>query len=136
MQIFVFKTFLLERLATRRSSLIYNTSARHEQTMCDTSDTNATLVTRVQHKCNTSATRTTRVRHEWKTMILITTQVKAYFHTPIFTIRQVKDYNETNNFILKPNFWKCLVSMPKCIWKVHYKNWTCKSYIKTLYTRL
>ena len=51
------------------SSLIYNTSARHEQHECDTSETWAT---RVRHKCDTSATRTTRVLHErreWKILI-------------------------------------------------------------------
>ena len=60
------------------SSLIYNTSARHERHECNTSDTNATRVsdkrhvcntsetraTQMQHKCDTRATRMTRVRHE------------------------------------------------------------------------
>ena len=91
----------------RGSSLVYNTSARHEW-----------------HECETSATLTIRVQHEWKVSILITTLVKTYFYTPILTIWQVKDYEERNNFILRTNFWKCLVPMPKCVWKVHHKNWT------------
>ena len=40
-----------------RSSLIYNTSARHERHQCDTSDTSATQATRVQQKCDTSGTQ-------------------------------------------------------------------------------
>ena len=66
-----------------RSSLIYNTSDRHQRHECDSSDTIATQCdisdasetqgTRVQHKCGTSATRTTQVRHERNILILITT---------------------------------------------------------------
>ena len=66
----------------------------------------------LQHECQTQATR---VRHEWKILILITTSLKTYFHTLIFIIWQVKDYNERNNLILRTSFWKCLVSMPKCV---------------------
>ena len=42
------------------------------------------------------------------------------------------------NFIVRTIFWKSLVSMLKCVWKVLHKNWTFngKSYIKKLYTRL
>ena len=29
-----------------------------------------------------------------------------------------------NNFFLRTTFWKCLVPMPKCFWKVNHKNWT------------
>ena len=79
------------------SSLIYNTSARHERHECDTIE---------------------------KILILITTRMKTYFHIPIFTMWQVKDYKERNNFILRTTFWKCLVPMPKCAWKVHHKDWT------------
>ena len=52
-----------------RSSLFYNTSARHEWHERDTSDTCTTRTTRatwVRHECCTSTTGTTRVRHEWK----------------------------------------------------------------------
>ena len=78
-----------------RSSLFYNTSARHER-----------------HECYTSETRTTRMWHEWK------------LHTPVFAIWQMKHYKESNNFITRTNFCKCLLPMPKCVWKVHHKNWT------------
>ena len=112
------------------SSLIYNTSARHEPHECDTSDKNATRLrhesdtsdtseTGVQQECNTSATQVLHERHECDTseafLILITTRVKTYFHTLILTLWQVKDYKERNNFILRTTFWKCLVSMPKCV---------------------
>ena len=97
----------------------------------DVSDTSATQVQHERHECNnsekratrnTSATRKTRVRHEWK--ILITTREKTCFYTPILAIWVMKDCKEKNNFILRTTFCKCIVSMPKCIWKVHYKNRT------------
>ena len=97
----------------------------------DVSDTSATQVQHERHECNnsekratrnTSATRKTRVRHEWK--ILITTREKTCFYTPILAIWVMKDCKEKNNFILRTTFCKCIVSMPKCIWKVHYKNQT------------
>ena len=97
----------------------------------DVSDTSATQVQHERHKCNnsekratrnTSATRKTRVRHEWK--ILITTREKTCFYTPILAIWVMKDCKEKNNSILRTTFCKCFVSMPKCIWKVHYKNRT------------
>ena len=120
------------------SSLFYNMSARHERHECDTNDTSATRVrheqneydtseTRVlhqRHECDTSAKKTIRVRQEWEVLILITTRVKTYFHTPILAIWKMKDYKERNNFVLRTTFWKCLAPMPKCIWKVHRKNWT------------
>ena len=42
-----------------RSSLIYNTSARHERHECDT---NATLATRVRHECYTNDTSKKQVK--------------------------------------------------------------------------
>ena len=120
---------LVHLIISSGSSLIYNTSARHKLHECITSDTNATQVTQIQHKqheCNTRATRVLHKRHECntRTLILTTTRIKTYFHSPTFTIWQVKDYKERNNFILRTTFWKCLVPMPKCVWKVHHKNWT------------
>ena len=103
-----------------RSSLFYNTSARHEWHERDTSNTCTTQTTRatwVRHECCTSTTGTTRVRHQWKILILITAQVKTYFHTSVLAIWQMKDYKERSNFILRTTFWKCLVPMPKCISK-------------------
>ena len=81
-------------------------------------NTNATLVTRMQHKCNTSrtlherhkcntsATRTTRVQHEWKILILITTPVKTNFQTLIISyiasekIRGEEQFH-TKNYLLE-----------------------------------
>ena len=114
--IVILKKFVLSKKGG--SSLIYNTSVRHERHECDTSNKRATLATRVRHEkheCYTSATRTTRIRHEWKKLILIATRVKTYFYTLIFPMWQVKDNKERNNFILRTTFWKCLVSMPKCV---------------------
>ena len=36
----------------------------------------------------------------------------------------MKDDKERNYFSLRTIFWKCLFSMLKCVWTVHYKNWT------------
>ena len=47
----------------RKSSLIYNASARHEQHECDTSHTSETRATRVRHQCYTSDTSATRVKN-------------------------------------------------------------------------
>ena len=63
------------------SSLIFNTSARHERRECNAS---ATLATRVRHKCDTSVARTTRTRHGRKILILITTRVKTFSHPYIY----------------------------------------------------
>ena len=102
----------------KKSSLIYNMSARHER-----------------HECDTSATQTTRVLHEWKVLILITTRVKTYFHTLKFTIWQVKDYKESNNFIPFGNVsFPCQNASKKCTTETKLFNG--KSYIKKLYTRL
>ena len=45
-----------------RSSLIYNTIARHERHECDTSDASATQTTRVQHEGYTDDTIAIRVK--------------------------------------------------------------------------
>ena len=74
-----------------RSSLIYNTSARHERHECDTSATPTT-------ECDTNATRTTRVRHELKNFDFDNDTSKNIFHIPIFTIWQVKDYTGNASF--------------------------------------
>ena len=104
-----------------RYSVIYNTSARHEQHECDTSETD---VTQVRYKSDTSATRTARVQNEWKILILITTRVKTYFHTSMFTIWHVKDYKERKNFTLRTIFWKWFNPMPKYVGKVQHGNWS------------
>ena len=58
-----------------RSSLIYNTSAKHERQECDTSNTNAT---RVQHEWDTSDTSATRVLYECYTNDASTKRVKYF----------------------------------------------------------
>ena len=128
MFLFVCLVFTILITGFHWSSLIYNMSARHEWHKCDSSNTSATGVRHGQHECDTSAARVLHKRHEYdmseKFFILITTRVKTYFQTSIFTLRQVKNYKERNNFILRTNFWKCLIPMPKSIWKVHHKDWT------------
>ena len=47
-----------------QSSLIYNTSARHKQHDCDTSDTSGTNATQVQHEWDMNNTSATRVQHK------------------------------------------------------------------------
>ena len=95
-------TVILKNIC-QRSSLIYNTSGRHAQPECRTSDKSAyerMTATQVRHELYE--------RHECdrseKVLILITTRVKTYFHTPIFTIWQMKDHKKRNNFILSPTF--------------------------------
>ena len=67
----------------QQSSLIYNTSARHERRECNKCNTNMRRVIRVQHEWDTSdtnATRMTRVRHEYYTSDTSATRVKnAWF---------------------------------------------------------
>ena len=127
-------------VSLKQSSLIYKMSARHERRECDSSDTNAiwvrhewdksnTCAIQVPHECYTNDTSDTRVLHERhecdtseKFWFWLTTRVKTCFHILIFTIWQVKDYKERNKFILRTTFWKCLISMPKCVEKVHHKN--------------
>ena len=100
------------------------TRVRHERQEWDTSETRATRVLHNRHECGTSATRTTRVRYGWKILIFTMRRGKIYSHTPLLAIWQMKNYKERNNIILRTNFWKCLVPMPKSVWKVHDKNWT------------
>ena len=121
-----------------RSSLIYNKSTRHKRHECDTSDTNATLVwhewdkndtsaTQVQHECCTNNTSATRVLHEQhkcdmseQILILITKQVK---NNPILQETSERLQGE-EQFHSKYYLWKCLIPMPKCVWKALHKNWT------------
>ena len=112
----------------RWSSLIYNTSVRHERHEYDTSDTSATRALHKRHECDMGE----------KKLILITTRVKTCFRIPIFTIWQVKDHKERSNFILSTTFgnasFPCQNAFEKCTTKTRLCNG--KSYIKNLYTRL
>ena len=111
-----------------KSSLIYNTSARHERHECDTSNISET---RVRHKCDTSATRTTRLRHKCYTNETSVTRVKQFdfdsgtsknilLHPYIYYM--ANDRLQGEKQFLWTTFLKCLVSMRKCVWKVHHKN--------------
>ena len=53
----------LGRLIIYQSSLICNTSARHEQLKCDMSDISEARTTRVQHKRYANDTRATQVNN-------------------------------------------------------------------------
>ena len=99
------------------------TRAARVQHKWDMSNMSATRVLHERHKYNMSATRTTLVWHEWK--ILITRRVKTFSHTyTSYMVWLMKDYKEGSNLILRTTFQKNLVPMPKCVWKVHHKNWT------------
>ena len=123
-----FCAFNTVRFKKRWSSLIYNTSVRHERHECNTSDTSATRALHERQDCDMGE----------KNLILITTRVKTYFHIPIFTIWQEKDYKERNNFILSTTFgnasFPCQNTFEKCSTKTRLCDG--KSYIKKLYTRL
>ena len=76
-----------------------------------------------QHECHTSAAWKTRMRHEWKVLILITTGVKTFSHSYI-SHRANQRLQGEKQFHSRSTFWKCLVLMPKYVWKMHHKNWT------------
>ena len=80
---------------------------------------------------DTSAIWTMRERHEWKNFDFGNARVKTYFHTHILAISQMKDYKERNDFILRTNFWKCLVPYQKPFKKRRTKTelYNDKSYI-------
>ena len=42
-------------------------------------------------------------------------------HTPMLAICHMKGYMERNNFDLRSNFWKWLLHMLNCVWKVPHK---------------
>ena len=46
--------------------------------------------------------------------------------TPILAIRHMKDYMERKNFNLSSNFWRWLLHVLNCVWKVLHKNVTFK----------
>ena len=88
-----------------RSSINYNTSARHERHERDTNETSATRVLHERHECDTSATRTTQVRHEWKVLILIVTRVKTFLHPYIYYVAserlQGEEQFRSKNYLLE-----------------------------------
>ena len=134
------------------SSLICNTSARHERHKCEMSITNETWV---RHKCNTNEARAIRVlqeehesdtsatwvlheRQEWKILLLITTQVKTFSCPYIYYIGKWKITKRgTISFKDLPFgnvLFPCRNAFEKCTTKTELFN--AKSCIKKLYTRL
>ena len=97
-----------------RSSLIYNTGARHERHECNTS---ATRVLHKRHQCDTNATRATRVRHKWKILILITTLVKTFSYPYIYYMASERlqgvEQFQSRNYLLE---------MPRSIDKMRLKS--------------
>ena len=101
------------------SSLIYNTSARHER-----------------HKCNTSATLATRVRHERHACNTSATQV---IFTPLYLLydKWKTTRRGTISFEELPfgnALFSCQNVLKKCTTKT--KLFNIKSYIKKLFTGL
>ena len=88
--------------------------------MLDTSDTIATQELQERRECYTSDTSATRVGNFDFDK---DTSKNIFSHPYISYTQQMKDGKNRNNFILRTAFWKCLPRMPKCIWKVHHKNY-------------
>ena len=87
------------------SSLIYNTSARHERHECDTS------ATQVRHECYTNNVSATRVKiFDFDNG----TGKNIFSHLYIYYMASERLQGE-EQFHTKNTFWKCLVSMPKCV---------------------
>ena len=55
--------FLKLKAISLRSSLFYNTRARHKRLKCDTSDKSATRVKQKQHECDTNDTTAKQVKN-------------------------------------------------------------------------
>ena len=125
-----------------RSSLFYNTSARHEcqtratrvQHECKTNDMSSTRVQHEGHKCDTSVTWTTRVRHERypndtsvtleKNFDFVNDTSENIFSHPYTSYMANEKLQGETQFHYKNYLWKFLVPMPTCIYKVHHKSWT------------
>ena len=90
------------------SSLIYNTSARHERHECDTSDTSAT---QVRYECYTNDTSATRVK---KFDFDNCMSKNKFSHSYIYYMASERLQGE-EQFHSKYFLWKCLIPMPKCV---------------------
>ena len=107
------------------SSLLYNTSARHERHECDTNDTSATKTTQVQHELDTSDTSATQLWHECYTNDTSGTRVRIFdfdndksekiFSHPYISYMANERWN---NFILRTTFW----DMPRSHANMHLKS--------------
>ena len=107
-----------------RSSLIYNTSAKDERHEYNTSETRATQVRHEYYTHDMSATRTTRLRHEWKIFDFDNCTSKYIFSDSYIYYMAVEILQREEQFHSKYYLWKYLIPMPKCVWKVHHKNWS------------
>ena len=91
------------------SSLICNASARQERDKCGKSDT--------------SETRATRVWHEWKNFDFENYTSKNIFsHSYIYYMASERLQGK-EQFHFKHCLLKCLIPIPKCVWKMHHKKW-------------
>ena len=112
--------------------------------MADTSNTSATWEKWMQHECNKknmSETGATQVRHKCYTSVTwvlnedtSATRVKNFdfgngTSKTIFSCYYIyymasERLQGEEQFHSKRNFLEMHVHMPKCVWKVHHKNWT------------
>ena len=88
-------------------------------------DTSGTNVIRVGHEYETSEKRATRVRHDSYTSDTRMTRVENFdfdndtgrniFSHPYIYYMASEGLQADEQFHSKNIFWKCLVSMPKCV---------------------
>ena len=110
----------------------FTTRVWHERHQCDASvtrvqkewDTSNTSATQVRQECDTSATRTTRMPHGLKNVDFDNYTSKNIFSHPYIYYMASERLQGEEQFHSKHYLWKFLIPMPKCVWKVHHKNWT------------
>ena len=73
-----------------------------------------------QHECYMKDTSATRV----KSFDFDNDTSKNIFSHPYISYRANERLQGEKQFHSRSTFWKCLALMPKCVWKVHHKNWT------------
>ena len=95
----------------RRSSLFYNASTRHVHHGCNTSNTSAIRMTRVQQECYTNDTRATRV----KNFDFDNDTSENIFSHPYISYRANEILQEEEQLHSKNYLLSCLVPMPKCV---------------------
>ena len=96
------------------SSLICNASARQERDKCDKSDTSATRVRHERHECDTSEKNFDFENY---------TSKNIFSHSYIYYMASER-LKGKEQFHFKYCLLKCLIPIPKCVWKMHHKNWT------------
>ena len=86
---------------------------------CDTSDASETRTIRTRHECYTNDTIATRVKNfDFSN----DTSENTFSHPYIYYIESERLQRE-EQFHSKNYLLKMPCPMPKCIWKVHHKNW-------------